>query len=140
MLQALNKLIAIIIALVVLFTSFSFTVEKHVCMGEVTNTSYFSDADYCEMAVDECDTNDLDGSNIQNEGCCSNVQDLIPGNQNVQQALDKLEVNDIQFILAFTYTYQNLFNEKENISPFVNYSPPILVDKDICVLYQTFLI
>lgn len=139
MLQVLHKILAVIIALVVLFSSLSFTVEKHVCMGDVTDISYFIEADTCGMAADECDVNDSLEAKIKKEKCCNNIQELIPGNQNEQQALQSFEIEQVQFVLAYTFTYLNLFEEKEQPIAF-NYYPPPIVGKDIQVLYQTFLI
>ena len=141
MLQSLYKIIAVIIALVVLFSSLSFTVEKHVCMGEVTNTSFFKHADSCGMIMEEqdCTMDDFSGHKMEKEKCCDNIQEIIPGNQNEQQALDTFEIGQLQFVMAYAYTYLNLFENKEQTNAFPYYLPP-LVDKDIQVLYQTFLI
>ena len=141
MVQVLQKILALILAFIVLFTSFSFTVEKHVCMGEVTDVSYFTDADSCgmEMKDEECTMDKNNEEHMQQEKCCVNVQELIPGNQNEQQAINSFEIDQLQFILAYTYTYLNLFKSQERPAAFVYYSPP-LVDKDIQILYQSFLI
>jgi len=139
MLQVLHKILAVIIALVVLFSSLSFTVEKHVCMGEVTDVSYFMEPDTCGMTVDECDVNDSLETKIKKEKCCNNVQELIPGNQNEQHALQSFEIEQVYFVLVYSYTFLNLLEEKEQSIAFDYYLPPI-VDKDVQALYQTFLI
>jgi hypothetical protein len=139
MLQVLHKILAIIIAFVVFFSSLSFTVEKHVCMGEVTSTSYFNEADSCGMISEVCDLNKPFEAEIQKEKCCNDIHELIQGNQNEQQALNSLELDQLQFILTFTYTYLNLFEDTADLNLANIYSPP-LVDRDINVLYQTFLI
>lgn len=141
MIQFLHKILAFVLALIVLFSSLSFTVEKHVCMGEVVDVSYFTEADSCGMVIEEeeCTIDDFSGDKMDPEKCCNDIQELIPGNQNEQQAIDSLELNSVQFALAFTYTYLNLFETKEEITPFTDSSPP-LIDKDYQVLYQSFLI
>jgi len=140
MLQVLHKILALILAFIVLFSSFSFTVEKHVCMGEVMDVSFFTEAESCDMVMEEeCVVHDFPGNQIEEEPCCNNIQELIPGNQNEQQAINSFELNSVQFALAFTYTYLNLFETKEEITPFIDSSPP-LIDKDYQVLYQSFLI
>lgn len=139
MLQFLHKILAFILAVVVLFSSFSFVVEKHICMGEVTDTSYFGHVDSCGMDDGDCDNKEFPLEKIQKENCCNDIQELIPGNQNEQQALQSLEIEQVQFILAYTYTCLDLFKEKEEQVPLKYYLPP-LVDKDINVLYQNFLI
>lgn len=139
MLQVLHKILAIIIAFVILFSTLSFTVEKHVCMGEITDVSYFTVAETCGMTVEDCDIENPSETKIQQEKCCNNIQELIEGNQTEQQAIDSFELSQVQFVLAYTYSYLGLFDEYKGAIPFNDYNPP-LVNKNIQVLYQTFLI
>ena len=86
-----------------------------------------------------CDSDNILHQNIKKEKCCDSVFELFSGNQVEQQALLTLEIEKAQFILAFAYTYINLSSEYSEAIIF-NFHPPPLVDKDITVLYQTFLI
>jgi len=133
------KISSVFLAFTVMFSTLSFTVEKHVCMGEITDVSFFIEADTCGMTADYCDAKDSLETKTEKEKCCNNLQELIQGNQNEQQALNSLELNQLQFILTFTYTYLNLFEPSTDLNLANIYSPP-LVDRDINVLYQTFLI
>lgn len=110
-------------------------------MGEVTSTSYFTEVDSCGMIMEEedCVNDDFSQENVRKEKCCTDVHEIIPGNQNEQQAIDKYELSQLQFVLAFTYSYLNLFEESSEEISFHDYSPPWM-DKDKQVLYQTFLI
>lgn len=137
--QLFYKILSTCLAIVVLFSSFSFTIDKHICMGEVTDVSYFTEVDFCEMHVDQCNIDKLTQSKQLKENCCIETQVLIPNNQSLQYTNDYFQLSQIQFALAFTFSYLNLFEVREKITPFKDYSPPI-VDKDIQVLYQTFLI
>ena len=137
--DVLHKILSVFLALTVLFSTFSFTVEKHFCMGEVTDSTYFVDVASCGMDDEDCEIAIDMGTIIQKEKCCHDVQELIPGNQNEQKALDSFEFDQVRFVLAYTYTFLNLFEENRDLIPFKYYTPP-LVDKDINVLYQTFLI
>jgi len=141
MLQFFHKILAVIIAVVLLISTMSFTVEKHVCMGEVTSTSYFTSVESCGMVMNEdgCTGDDLSQQNMQKEKCCNDVHELIPGNQTEQQAIDNFELNQIQFVLVYTYTYLNLYESKEDTSSIIHFSPPI-VEKDYQILFQSFLI
>lgn len=139
MLQVLHKIIALILALVILFSTLSFTVEKHICMGEVTDVSYFSKVDSCGMTADDCALENSSDTKIHREKCCNDVHELIPGSQNEQQALQKLEISQVELILSHTYCYSLLFESKKE-NTFFNYYLPPLVDYDIQILYQTFLI
>jgi hypothetical protein len=110
-------------------------------MGEVTDTSYFSDADSCSMnmELEDCAIDGLTDHKVQKEKCCNDIHVLIPGNQTEQQALQNFEIEKVQFLIAFSYTYVNFYEDDTDEIPFRSHSPP-LVDKDINVLYQTFLI
>ena len=139
--KSLHKILTAGLAFIVLFSSFSYTVEKHVCMGEVTSTSFFNDADSCGMIMSEevCSDDILSHDIMQKEKCCNDIHELIPGNQTEQQAIDSFELSQVQFVLAFTFTYLNIIEVKEDTTPFIHFSPPI-VDEDLQVLYQSFLI
>ncbi len=136
MLQSLYKILALILAVIVLFSSFSFTIEKHICLDEVTVSSHGNTDSHCEMDFGDCESNKSDEPSDE---CCFDNQVLIIGNQNVKIISQKIEVSQAKFVLAYAYTYLNLFQDKKEINSFLDFSPPI-VDKDYQVLYQSFLI
>ncbi len=139
MIYFLHKILAFILALIVLFSTLSFTVEKHVCMGEITNVSYFNNVESCGMIEDECKNEDITHHSFNKVNCCDNIHELIQGNQNQQQAIDNFEIKQLQFIIAYSYSYLDLFEERKDITP-SNFYPPPLVNRNIQILYQTFLI
>lgn len=55
MLQILHKVLAIIIALIVLISSLSFTVPRKAHLIEVTDVTYCNVAHTCTITVDQCD-------------------------------------------------------------------------------------
>ena len=139
MLQILHKILALIIALAVMFSSMSFTVEKHVCMGEVTDVSFFNEAIGCGMEELVCD-GDLNKIDLAKQTkCCDSIHELIPGNQSEQQAVNSLELNDLAMVFAYIYSYVDELDDNL-IDKYVVHSSPPLVSLDIQVLYQTFLI
>lgn len=91
------------------------------------------------MELEDCVIDGLTDDKVQKEKCCNDIHELIPGNQTEQQALQNFEIEKVQFLIAFSYTYLNLYEDDTDEIPFRSHSPP-LVDKDISVLYQTFLI
>lgn len=139
MLQFLHKILAFILALVILFSTLSFTVEKHICLGEVIDVSYFSKADNCGMVSEDCDLDIPSQTKIQREKCCNDTHELVQGNQHEQPALKKIEINQVAFIFALVYSYNGLFEQKTDKNYFSLYLPP-LVHRDLPILYQTFLI
>ena len=139
--EILHKILSVFLAFTVLFSTLSYSVDQHICMGVVTDTSYFSDADSCGMIMDleDCNIDGLSDDKVQKEKCCNDIHELIRGNQTEQQALQSFEIQKAQFLIVSSYTYINLHENDTDKAPFRDHSPP-LVDKDINVLYQTFLI
>lgn len=140
--EFIHKITSSILALIVLLSSFSFTINKHICGGEVANTTFFISADNCGMDMNICER-DLSiqaESRIQKEPCCKDVSELIQGNDNNQQAQEfQLNVPQMQFITAFVYTYILPFLEERTISSYSMYEPPS-VYKNILTLFQVFRI
>jgi len=136
-----HKISSIFLALIVLFSSFSFTVNKHICGGEVANTTLFIDADNCGMDMQVCE-NKLSNkqTSIDKEPCCKDVSEVIQGNDNNQQAqVFQLNILQMEFVTAFVYTFVNRFFEESTISSYVLYKPP-LVTLNIQTLFQVFRI
>jgi len=68
MLQILHKVLAIIIALVVLLSSLSFTVQKRVHLIEATDNAYHNISDTCRTTIDKCDMESPSESEFQKNG------------------------------------------------------------------------
>jgi len=136
--QLLQKISAISMAFVVLFSTFSFTISEHYCGNHLVDSALFSKAESCGMDM-ENPTPTKDCS-IKKSNCCSDVVKQIEGQDELQIDFSKLTINQQKFIASFTYSYINLFDGLENnIVPFKYYSPPLLV-KDIQILDEVFII
>lgn len=137
--QVLHKIGSVLLAFIVLFSSFSFTVYEHICGGEVANSSFFLEVDSCGMEMNICENESSSEQNAKQEPCCDNHSEIIQGNDNNQQAKPSLKISQIQFITAFVDSYISLFDEAK-IAPLYNeYSPPLVV-KDIYKLDEIYLI
>lgn len=139
MLQILHKILALIIALAVMFSSMSFTVEKHVCMGEVTDVSIFNEAISCGMDELVCGDDKNKEDLVKQTNCCDTIQEFIPGNQSEQQAIESLDLSKVSLVFAYVYSFA-IELDTNFIDNYVIHSSPPLVSPDIQVLYQTFLI
>ncbi len=140
MLQILHKILAFILALAVLFSTLSFTVEKHVCMGEVTDVSYFDKVESCGMEETECGDSETRHDMAKRQNCCDTLQELIPGDPAEQQAIQSLEIQDYDYIVSYISTYLSEYEQYDVVS-LTEFGPdPPLVERDIQTLYQTFLI
>ncbi len=139
--QFFHKILSFSLALIVLFSSLSFTINKHICGGEVANTTFFIDADNCSMDMQVCETDaSKKQTSVDKDPCCKDVSEVIQGNDNNQQAQSfHLDIPQMEFLTAFVYTFVNYFQETSTVSQYVNYNPP-LVYKNIQTLFQVFRI
>ena len=130
--QFLHKFFSVILALLVLFSTVSFTIEKHFCGDVLVDVSMFVEAEKCAMEALEL---------LQQKTCCKDEIDVVQGQDELKvSSFDDLDFDQQQFITAFAYSYINGFKSfaKETI-PHKDYYPPNLVT-DIQVLDQVFII
>ena len=123
-------------ALIVLCSTVSFTIEKHFCGDKLVDVSVFSEAKKCKMEAFE-----MELEKITKSPCCKDKIDVVKGQDElIVKTIDDLDVNQQLFIATFTHSYLNLFEGlPQLVIPHKNYSPPNLVT-DIQVLDQVFLI
>mgnify|MGYP000132636141 CR=1 FL=1 len=130
--QLLHKGFSISLALIVLFSTVSFTIEKHYCGDILVDVSVFYEAEKCGMEAMEL---------AQKKSCCKDEIDIVEGQDELKiSSFEDLEFEKQQFLSAFVYSYINGFESlpKQTI-PHKDYSPPNLV-ADIQVLDQVFII
>ena len=131
--QHLSKITSFLLALMVLFSTFSFTVEKHYCGESLMDVSFIGDADTCGMDMEKVST--------KKKNCCKDEVHFMEGQDELQQIqIDDLDFSKQQFIVSFYISYTDLFIENEsNKTNYKNlYLPDIPIDYQ--VLYQSFLI
>lgn len=129
-----TKLSSIILAILVLFSTFSFAVEAHYCGDFLMDISITGDTENCGMKMEK-------KSFSKKKNCCKDEVITAEGQDELQQFNElKLNFDKQQFITAFLISYQDLFVEKTTKNTFYkDFSPPD-IPKDYQVLYQSFLI
>ncbi|WP_326492543.1 HYC_CC_PP family protein, partial [Sinomicrobium oceani] len=139
------KISSFLLAFLVLFSTVSFTVEKHFCGDFLVDTALFVKADSCGMVAEKIQSPTIKdtGSSactVSKTSCCSDEIALIQGQDTLQKATSLEWQHQLVSVQAFVYVYLNLFEGlKENVIPFRDYAPPLVV-QDIQVLHDTFLI
>ncbi|WOD44312.1 HYC_CC_PP family protein [Hwangdonia lutea] len=130
--QILHKSFSLLLAFLVLFSTVSFTIEKHFCGDVLIDVAMFAEAEKCEMEAFAIQ---------QKMTCCKDVIKVIVGQDELNvSSFDDLDFKHQQFLASFVYSFTNLFKIlKKEIVPHKDYAPPILVS-DIQVLHDTFLI
>ena len=134
--QFLHKTFSITLALLVLFSTVSFTIEKHFCGDVLVDVSIFTEVEKCAMEAEE-----IALAEITKKSCCKDQIDVVQGQNELSvKTFDDLEIEQQFFLTSFAYSYSNLFNVlKKEIVPHKHYSPPYLI-VDIQLLNDTFLI
>ncbi len=131
--QIFIKIASLTLAFLVLFSTFSFTVDKHYCGDFLIDISFTGETEGCGMKMDT--------TAIKKNNCCKDeVQEF--------EGQDELQINKVKnitfenqlFVAAFSASYNDLFIENSSRNNFYkDFSPP-----DICIdyqtLYQSFLI
>lgn len=128
-----KKITSIILAILVLFSTFSFSVEKHYCGDFLVDVAYFGNADSCGMK--------MNNKQSKKKGCCKDEVAQIKGQKELQkQAFETLNFEQQKFIVAHVFYTFNRFKKTQQKSVFYkDFSPPDL-EKDFQILYETFLI
>ena len=129
-----HKTIAVILALLVQVSTFSFTVDKHFCGNMLVDLAVFSSAKTCGMNMDSGMTS------AEEDSCCTNEKTEVEGQDELKISFNSLDLDQQLFLTTFTFSYLNIFEGESILEvPFIHYSPPLLV-ADILVLDQVFLI
>ena len=123
-------------AVLVLFSTVSFTVEKHFCGDVLIDSAVFTEAQKCKMEAFE-----IEQSKITKKHCCKDELEVVKGQDKLKRSqFEEVTFEQQVFVFSFIYSYTNSLEELPNlIIPHKYYSPPILID-DIQVLDEVFLI
>lgn len=129
--KPIQKSGSLVMALLVLFSTMSFTVEKHFCGDFLVDMAVFSEAQKCGMEH---------APGMTDAGGCKDQQVSVEGQKNLKVSFFDLDLHQQVFLSTFTYSYGELFIDlPQQVVPFKDYSPPLLV-YDIHLLDETFLI
>ncbi len=134
--RVLYKIFSALLAVIVLFSTVSFTIEKHFCGDVLVSVSVFTEAEKCAMESYEQAL-----EVVTKIPCCKDEVNLFAGQDELKSpSFEDLELSQQLILAAFTYAYFDLFiSLPKQIIPHKDYSPPNLV-ADIQVLQQIFII
>ncbi len=131
----LRQILSSMLALLVLLSTVSWTVDKHLCMGKVVDVAFFANAKTCSM---EADSNSMDTE--FEKSCCDEVSFTMQGQEDLKTSFFDLDLKQQLFLVGYTYSYINLFQDVDTVTTYFSGHPPPLLNKDYQVLYETFLI
>jgi len=131
-----QKIASLTMAVLLLLSTVSWTVDKHLCMGRVMDVALFAKADDCGMyAVMEAM-----GATSDENHCCGDERFTVQGQDDLKISFNDISFDQQVFLVAFTHVYLGLFPDaQEHVLTNEHYPPPILI-KDIQLLDAVFLI
>ncbi|WP_418638324.1 HYC_CC_PP family protein [Winogradskyella sp.] len=131
-----HKAFSIALSVLVLFSTLSLTIDKHFCGDVLVDVAIFSESEKCGMDISKKEATDM-----VKKSCCKNEIDVIEGISDLTfNSFEDLDVIKQQVLIAYSYSYINLFEGLPNlVIPHSNYLPPTLV-KDIQLLDEVYLI
>ncbi|MBT8237987.1 MAG: hypothetical protein HKP38_01140 [Croceitalea sp.] len=123
-------------AILLLLSTVSWTVDKHLCMGRVMDIALFASAEDCGMKT----TMQLrESSDVQNH-CCDDESFTLEGQDDLKLSWTDINLNQQVFIFAFTTSFLNELEPQSSKSISSETYPPPLLVRDKLVLHQKFLI
>ena len=131
-----HKINAVFMALVVLLSTLSFTIDMHYCGNTLIDAAVFQKAKGCGMKMDE----NQNSTSIK-KSCCKDEVITFKGQNELKMAsIDDLRLHQQFIITSYFYTLSSVFECLPNqVIPHKDYSPPNLIS-DIQVLDQVFII
>ena len=134
----LTKISAFFLTALLLFSTISFTVEKHFCGGLIYSESLLGKAEKCVMEA-ECCLAENENTSFSKKSCCKDEIHLINGSIFEKESPIKLFYKQ-NYLSLFVLIDAALFSQKENRSThFKNYFPPPNTH-NFNILYQVFRI
>jgi len=138
-----KRIFSISLALLMLVSSVGFSMNTHFCGGEAVKSTFtlgLHNPD-CGMAMMEmeCEKVPSKEDQLTKKPCCENHHQLLQLDENADIQAFSIEVNSV-FFVAFidAFVQPVLFADQSLVH--TSYYPPPAPDKDIQVLFQTFLI
>ncbi|GAB1307748.1 hypothetical protein KH5_04310 [Urechidicola sp. KH5] len=134
-----------LMGLVVLFSSFSYTVNTHYCGDTIVDTAIFAKAkSCCGMDMNHESKSEENSSSTHcddNEAMrCKDTKQIIDGNDIEQQAAQSEQLPDVYFSLALAYVYTAFDVQKTEASKEITFYKPPLQQENITVLFENFRI
>lgn len=135
--KALKSIFSAFLALLVVLSSFSLTIDRHLCMGKVHSVSILKDAPGCGMELSV-----QNGQNLSKmEGCCQDEQTVIEGHALLVKTVKPVSVEyQSLWVAELPHAILTLdFASSDRPTTHAQYKPP-LIDREIPLLVQSFLI
>lgn len=136
--KVLKNIASLFLSLLVVLSSMSFTVNMHLCMGELESVRLLSQAPACDMHRKSCHASLPDKSS--KDDCCEDEQRILQGQDELSKAAAFQETQpELVAVFSLLVSYFTASTELPLMEAIEVYIPP-LFPRDIPVLIQSFLI
>lgn len=127
-------------ALLVLLSTLSFSVDMHFCGDHLVDFSLFEEVEGCAMKAKPAITSSSCETMQKDMDCCSDVEFVVEGQQDLKLSFDQLSFEQQVFLTSFVYSAVSLYESAaESTVRYKDYAPPPLI-RNVQILDQTFLI
>jgi len=144
---------ALLLAFLMLTTSVGYSLDLHYCQGNFKNLAFFKEAkschelakkatsEHCKKMQKPCSKKENANTGVECEKqCCSHNTILVEAETDIFSAkIINAELLSTDFVVAFVYSFISNYSSTEYANKYILYKPP-LPDKDLSVLFQSFLI
>ena len=127
-----SKIVSFSLAVLLLFSTLSFTVGSHYCGNILVDKAVLSKAEPCEMHQKNSSEKDSD--------CCDDEVELIKGQDQLNIQSTDFELPHPVFVEAFVFTFFSTTYFETEVNTTIYEDPPPLLQRDFQTLYQVFLI
>ncbi len=128
--EIFKKFGALFLALMILGSTTSWTVQQHYCLGHLVEVSFFDSPDGCGMGMDAS----------EEMSCCTEEVFVQDGQDQLQLNYDGFEPLNTELFAATLYAWLVLFEDYPVEQPSDYIHPPPKLVKDIQLLDEVFLI
>ncbi|MDO3694957.1 hypothetical protein QVZ41_08895 [Wenyingzhuangia sp. chi5] len=134
--NSFHKYLAVVLALIVVFSTVSVTLTMHFCGEKISDITVLQNVKTCCT-----DTHESDGiTQVSKKSCCSDVKITKDSQTEIQTQNTALSIHQKVFFTSFVTAYVLLFdNQTKQDFNFLDYSPPLVV-KSIYKLDEVYLI
>ena len=132
----LHKMFSVFLALIVLSSTMSFTIEKHFCGDKLIDVALFSELNKCNM-----DSSSIDLEEFVKKMCCKDEVNIVTGQDELlMHDFDDLSIDIQTALFEVTRSINHLVSvELLSKKSFNDYSPPKLIVNRL-IVNQNFLI
>ncbi|NGZ90593.1 HYC_CC_PP family protein [Psychroflexus maritimus] len=129
---------SLLLALLVLVSTQSYSVNSHYCSNILVDKAIMKPAKKCEMHGEK--THSEQKHEHKKDECCDDEVELIKGQDQLKIQSSDFELPLPIFVEAFVFTFFSTTYFETEVNTTIYEDPPPLLQRDFQTLYQVFLI